>query len=141
MEWCIRVQYDEVRGRHYWSEDNYSHRVWHLYYILAIRGTDAYMHFKTYMDDLEGEQGEDGLITSGIVKLAERIRASTNFTPENKPGVWFKIVDTKPQRLRREDWRWLLWRTGLRMKWQQETKNTPLTTTSPDSSPKASPTT
>jgi hypothetical protein len=112
MAWAIRVQYDEVRGKHYWSpdalENEFSYRHYRLYYILAIQGTDAYMHFITFTDNCEG-----------AYHLSDRISAFPNFTPEGKPGVWFKIKDTQPQRLRKRDWRLLLWQTCWREKMQK----------------------
>lgn len=107
--WNIVVQYDEVKGKKITWDGCHQH--FHIYHVFAVHGQDAYMHFMSFWDDEESAHF-----------LAGRIRRDKDFTPKNKPGVWFKVVDTKPQRLKKEDWKFLLWRASIRMKNQSPPK-------------------
>lgn len=83
MNWTVVLQSDVVRGR--WLE---SWRLWvyhEFFYLVARRGDEAYVHFRLIHDDWEKAH-----------RLLEKVTTAENFTPEGKPELWFKVVDSRP---------------------------------------------
>lgn len=77
------MQCDLVRGT--FREEFHAYPYWERWCIIAQCGNKAYIHFYDFEDDWNKAQ-----------ETAKRIRACATFSPENKSGVWFPIVDARP---------------------------------------------
>lgn len=80
--WQISLQTDVVRGQ--WLEDYCCWLYREYYYLLARRGKKIYLHFHIFDDWVKAEQ------------FFNLVKSAQNFSPENKPGIWSKIRNSKP---------------------------------------------
>lgn len=90
--WHVYVQKDILKGT--WDKERRMRPYWEHFYVLAISGPRTYVHFYNFEDDYDKAQ-----------HLVERIRKDKDFSPENKPGVWFPIVDRRPRDASFNPWR------------------------------------
>ncbi len=93
--WKVTICKDIVKGQ--WDNTYQSMVYWDFFYILAYRENQFYIHFYQFRNDWEKAN-----------KVLKKILAFPDFTPENKPAIWFKIRDTKPIRPNRRKLLWWL---------------------------------
>ncbi len=91
--WKVTIRKDVVKGQ--WDNNYKSMTHWDVFYLLAYRDNQFYIHFYPFGNDWEKAN-----------KLLKTIQECPDFTPENKPKIWIKARDIKPIRPYR---RRLLW--------------------------------
>lgn len=83
MSWKVSLQKDVIRGR--WL-DGWGLWLYHeFYYVVARRNGESYVHFRLFRDDWERAN-----------KFFVKVLAREDFSPENKPGIWIKVIDDRP---------------------------------------------
>lgn len=85
MAWRVSVSCDIIKGQFH---EGYKACVyWELFWVMACGYGEVYRHFYSFGDDWEKAD-----------RLVKQIVAYPDFTPRNKPGVWFRVYDTQPLR-------------------------------------------
>lgn len=80
--WKVDLQTDVIRG--HWLDDFRCYLFYEYHYLVARRGSESYVHFYKFGSWPKAS------------KFVELVRAAERFTPENKPGIWIKVRDSKP---------------------------------------------
>lgn len=83
--WKVGVCKDIIKGQ--WQTGYEALVHFEYFYVMAWSGRDFYVHFCHFMDNYEGARD-----------LCLAISRTKGFSPENKPGLWHKIVDSRPIR-------------------------------------------
>lgn len=118
--WRVEIRCDLVRGT--WVEEYAAYPTHEVYYILAMSGKEAFIHFKHFLNDREAAEN-----------LLKRIKAVENFVPEEREQhvkfdqavvlvkVWTRISDTKQYTWSKPlDWRRLLFRKLDEAQWRKD---------------------
>lgn len=87
--WRVEVRQNVVKNK--WNEVYGTYVYFEFYYVLAYRGNECYLHSYEFADDYDK-----------AARLVKKILSSPNFSPRNKPGIWYSVVDAKPVRPRRK---------------------------------------